>query len=82
MRAVVSDASSTAMSRSRPPQRGHARTSSSNTRRIKSAQRQPRFGLDTERVDGDASGISSVADTGACGTISCRHAARGASTPW
>ncbi len=38
MRAVASDASSTAMSRRRPPQRGHARTSNSKTRRIRSAQ--------------------------------------------
>ena len=69
MRAVVSDDSNTAMSRRRPPQRGHARTSSANTRRIRSAQRQPRLGLDTEPADGD-SGIALVAEPGACGTIS------------
>lgn len=59
---------------------GARQASSSNTRRSRSAHRQPRFGLDTEPADGDSSGIALMAGTGACGTTSCRHAAREAVT--
>lgn len=43
MRALTADASISAIRRSRPPQRGHAARRTQNTRRIRSAQRQPRM---------------------------------------
>ncbi|MCA1697154.1 MAG: hypothetical protein LC749_21925, partial [Actinobacteria bacterium] len=39
---MTAEASRTASSRSRPPERGHAGTSRPKARRIRSAQRQPR----------------------------------------
>ncbi len=79
IRRVIAVASSVATSRSRPPHREHAKTSAANTRRIKSAQRQPR-----EEGAADSS-ANAAEDTTASepvrGTTSARHAARGASTP-
>jgi len=84
MRRVTADSSRSAISRSRPPQRGHASTSKPKARRIRSAHREPdpcsvgacaRAGVSRASAFPEATGVSRR-------TMSARHAARGASTPW
>lgn len=69
MRCVTADASMSAISRSRPPQRGHAGTSKPNARRIRSAQPKP-----PSRWEGDSvvrTGVS-VALVSAVAAAVCR----------
>jgi len=82
---VLADASSVATKRSRPPHPGHARTSIANTRRIRSAQRQPRpmpvvdppLGW-SGRVEATVPGGGTTSDRHAAGTRALRDRARDA----
>ena len=78
--AVTAPASRSATRRSRPPHRGHASTSTSNARRIRSAQRRPARPRDVAAAASDGAPEDATPD-GACGTTSARHAACAARTP-